>query len=172
LHVAQLAQAPTEPEALRLAIERRRAGSSPVDPSPAHSPRGGVTVEKLLEILSEPIASPALRAAAFDALAEMPGIGFERGVADLAGRSGDAIAWVRDRGFGHRYIFDPHTSEILAQAEVIFNAKAAGYPGVPDGTVFRETAYLRSGIVGSTRERSPMRGGAPNQAVSASGRPS
>jgi hypothetical protein len=146
-HVSQLAKAPTEPEALRLAIEHRRGGSPPIDPSPADSLRGGATVERLLEILSEPIADPALRAAAFDALAEIPGIGFERNVADAAGRRGDAIAWTRERGFGRRYIFDPHTSEMLAQAEVIFNAKAAGYPGVPDGTVFRETAYLQSGIV-------------------------
>lgn len=152
-YMSRLSRLPTEPEALRPAIEHRRGGSSPVDPSPAHSPRGGATVERLLEILSEPIASPALRAAAFNALAEIPGIGFERDVADVAGRPGDAVAWVRERGFGREFIFDPHTSKILAQAEMIFNAKAAGYPGVPDGTVFRETAYLQSGIVGSTHER-------------------
>lgn len=160
-HVPQLFQAPTEPEALRLAIEHRRGGGSPVEPSAAHSPRGGVTVEKLLEFLSEPIASPALRAAAFNALAEIPGIGFERGVADAAGRPGDAIAWTREGGFGRRFIFDPHTSEILSQAEVIFDAKAAGYPGVSDGTVFRETAYLQSGIVDSTHETAADVGGSP-----------
>ena len=152
-YVAKLSRLPTEPEALRLAIENRRGGSSPVDPSPADSLRGGATVETLLVILSEPITSPALRAAAFNALAEIPGIGFERDVADVAGHQGDAINWVRERGFGRRFIFDPHTSKILAQAEVIFNAKAAGYPHVPDDTVFRETAYLQSGIVDSTRER-------------------
>jgi hypothetical protein len=152
-YLSKISQLPTEPEALRLAIENRHAGSAPVDPSPADSPRGGATVERLLEILSEPITSPALRAAAFNALAEIPGIGLERDVTDIAGRQGDAISWVRERGFGHRYIFDPRTSEILSEAEMIFNAKAAGYPGVPDDTVFRETAYLQSGIVSSTRER-------------------
>lgn len=151
--LAKLSQLPTEPEALRLAIENRRGGSSPVDPSPADSLRGGATVETLLEILREPIASPALRAAAFGALAEIPGIGLERDVADVAGRRGDAISWVRERGFGRRYIFDPRTAEILAEAEMIFNSKAAGYPGVPDNTVFRETAYLRSGIVSSRLSR-------------------
>lgn len=151
-HVSQLSKAPTEPEALRLAIERRGGGDSPVDPSPATSLRGGATVERLLEILSEPIASSALRAAVFGALAEMPGIGFERDVADVAGRRGDAISWARERGFGRRYIFDPRTAKILAQAEVIFNAKAAGYSGIPDGSVFRETAYLESAIVDSTHE--------------------
>lgn len=35
---------------------------------------------------------------------------------------------------------------------MIFNAKAAGYPQLPDDTVFRETAYLMSAIVASTHE--------------------
>jgi hypothetical protein len=153
IYMSRLSRLPTEPEALRLAVENRNGGSSPVDPSPADSPRGGATVERLLNILSEPITSPALRAAAFNALAEIPGIGFERDVADVAGRRGDAISWVRDRGFGRQFIFDPRTSEILAESEMIFNAKAAEYPGVPDGTAFRETAYLQSGIVDSTHER-------------------
>lgn len=153
-YLSRVSRLPTEPEPLRLAIENRRGGSSPVDPSPADSLRGGATVERILEILSEPITSPALRAAAFNALAEIPGIGFERDVADVAGRRGDAISWVRERGFGRRFIFDPHTSKILAEAEMIFKAKPAEYPGVPDGTVFRETAYLQSGIVDSACERS------------------
>jgi hypothetical protein len=152
-YMSKLALLPTEPEALRLAVEHRDGAGSPVAPSPADSVRGGATVARLLEILSEPIVSPALRAAAFDALAEIPDVGFERDVADLAGRRGDAISWVREGGFGNRYIFDPHTAKLLAEAEVIFDAKAAGYPGVPDGSVFRETAYLLSRIVDSRRER-------------------
>ena len=151
-YMSRLSQLPTEPEALRLAVEHRRGAEAPLDPSPAASPRGGATVERLLEILGEPLASPALRAAAFRALAEIPGIGFERDVADVAGRRGDAIAWVRERGFGRRFIFDPRTSRILSQAEMIFDAKAADYPGIPDGTVFRATAYLGSGIVDSKGE--------------------
>jgi hypothetical protein len=152
IYLSRLSRLPTEPEALRLAIENRRGGGSPVDPSPADSSRGGATVERLLEILSEPITSPALRAAAFNALAEIPGIGFERNVADGTGRRGDAISWVGERGFGRQFVFDPHTARILAESEMIFRAKADGYSGVPDGTVFRETAYLQSGIVDSTHE--------------------
>lgn len=145
----KLAKLPTEPKALRLAIERLPPGASP---SPAASRRGGVTAERLLEILSEPLASRALRAAALDALAEIPGIGLERGVADVAGRRGDALIWVRERGFGQRLIFDPHTSEVLAKAEMIFGPPSASEYGVPGGTVFRETTYLQSGIVGSDHE--------------------
>jgi hypothetical protein len=151
-NVAKLSRLPTEPETLRLAIERR-GGDTPVDPSPADSQRGTATAERLMEILREPITSPALRAAALNAFAELPGIEVEHDVADVAGRRGDAIAWVRERGFGPELVFDPRTAQILAEAEVIFKARAAGYPGVPDGTVFRETAYLRSGIVDSKQER-------------------
>jgi hypothetical protein len=153
IYLSRLSQLPTEPEALRLAVEHRRGGSSPLAPSPAGSPRGGATVERLLEILSEPIASPALRAAAYSALAEIPGIGFERDVADAAGRKGDAIGWVRESGFGRRFIFDPDTGAILAEAEMIFGSKATREYGAPAGTPYRETAYLQSGIVDSTHER-------------------
>jgi len=151
-NVAKLSQLPTGPEDLRLAIEHRD-GKRPVDPSPARSHRGAVTAERLLEILSEPITSPALRAAAIDALAEMPGIGVERGVTDAAGRRGDAIVWPRELGYGREVIFDPRTSRLLADGEVLVKARAAGVPRVPDGSVFRVTAYLQSGIVNSKDER-------------------
>ena len=149
-YMSRVSGLPTEPEALRLAVENRSASSAA--PSPASSQRGGATIERLLEILSEPIADPALREAAFGALAEIPGIGFQRNVADAVGRRGDAIAWVRERGFGRRWIFDPRTSGILAQAEMIFGPPSTTENGVPPDTVFRETAYLQSGIVDSTHE--------------------
>ncbi len=151
-YMSRLSRLPTEPEALRLAVENRGASSSALAPSPASSQRGGATVESLFEILSEPLADPALRAAAFGALAEIPGIGFQRKVADAVGRRGDAIAWVRERGFGRRWIFDPRTSRILAQAEMIFGPPSTAENGVPPDTVFRESAYLQSRIVDSTHE--------------------
>src|SRR5262249_46290022 len=110
-NVPKLAVLPTEPEALRLAIERGPRGATP---SPASSQRGSATADTLLEILREPISGPALRAAAFGALAEIPGIEIEHGVTDAAGRRGDALTWNRDRGFGQKLIFDPRTSKVLA----------------------------------------------------------
>jgi hypothetical protein len=151
-YMSRLSELPTVPEALRLAVENRGASSSALAPSPASSQRGGATVERLLEILSEPIADPALREAAFGALAEIPGIGFQPNVSDAVGRRGDAIAWVRERGFGRRWIFDPRTSRILAQAEMIFGPPSTAENGVPPDTVFRESAYLQAGIVDSTHE--------------------
>lgn len=161
-YMSRLSGLPTDPEALRLAIENRRSGgNSPIDPSPADSPRGGATVERLLNILGEPMASSALRAAAFNALAEIPGIGLKRDVTDAAGRRGDAISWSRGRGFGRRYIFDPRTSKILAEAEMIFGPPSTDEYGVPGDTVFRETAYLQSGIVDSIHETDANANGGP-----------
>jgi hypothetical protein len=150
-YMEQLSRLPTEPEALRLAIEHRPSGDGPVAPSPASSVRGGGTVERLLEIIGEPLTSPAVRAAAFGALAEIPGLGFERGVTDGAGRRGDAIGWTRERGFGQRVIFDPSAGTILADAEFIYGAKAAGYFNVPDDTPYRETVHVKTSIVGTIR---------------------
>jgi hypothetical protein len=150
-YLGRLAKLPTEPEALRLRIEHRPSTGVPVDPSPATSARGGGTVESLLGILGEPLTPPAVRAAAFGALAEIPGLGFERGVTDGAGRRGDAIGWTREAGFGNRTIFDPRTGELLADAEFIYGAKAAGYPTIPDHTPFRETVHLKTAIVGTVR---------------------
>jgi hypothetical protein len=158
-NLTTLSRLPTEPEALRLAIENRPAGSAPVPASPAGSRRGGVTAERLMEILTEPITSPALRAAALNALAELPGIGLEHGVADAAGRRGDALTWDREGGFGREIIFDPRTSALLAQAEAVFGPPSTSRYGVPAGTPFRETAYLRSGVVGSTHETATEAGG-------------
>jgi hypothetical protein len=150
-YLERLAQLPTEPEALRLKIEHRPSADAPVTASPATSARGGGTVESLLEILGEPLTPPAVRAAAFGALAEIPGLGFERGVTDGAGRRGDAIGWTRGEGFGNRYIFDPRTGEILSDAEFIYGAKAARYPTIPNDTPYRETVHLKTAIVGTIR---------------------
>jgi hypothetical protein len=152
-NVAKLAQLPTDSEALRLAIEGHRPGGAPAGPAPARSSRGAVTAERLIEILGEPIVSPPLLAAAFGALAEIPGLRLKHGVADVAGRRGDAVAWVRERGFGREAIFDPRTSRVLAQAEMIFGPSSSDEYGVPPGTVFRETAYLGSRIVAAGAAR-------------------
>jgi hypothetical protein len=147
--VPKLYKLPTEPEALRLAIEGRAPGTPPAS---VRSHEGRVTAERLLEILGEPLAGPALYAAAFGALAELPGIGRQDGVADVAGRRGVALTWDRERGFGSEVIFDPRTSTVLAEAEMIFGPPSTAEYGVPPRTAFRETAYLGSGIVDSDHE--------------------
>lgn len=149
-NLPKLAKLPTDPGALRLAIEGLPPGGPP---SSADSRRGGVTAERLFEILTEPLTSTALRAAALGALEEIPGIGLAHGVTDVAGRRGDALTWVRDRGFGQRLIFDPRTSKVLAEAEMVFGPPSTAEYGVPAGTAFQETAYLSSAVVDSPARR-------------------
>jgi hypothetical protein len=144
---------PTEAAALRLAIEGRSSG----DPQPASSRNGTTTIQRLIEILTEPIASAELRAAAFAALGEIPGVGHEADITDAAGRTGEALNWVGERGFGRRVIFDPKTSRLLAEAEVIFGPPSSHEYGVPAGTPYRETAPLSAGVVDSAQGETSAR---------------
>jgi hypothetical protein len=107
----------------------------------------------LLEIVGEAIAPDRLRAAAFAALGELPGVRAEDDVEDVAGRRGRALTWVIDRGFGDRVIFDPRTAEVLAQGEMVLGPPSTDEYGVPAATIFKETAYLGSGVVGGEAKR-------------------
>ncbi len=147
--VPKLFSLPTEAEALRLAIEHRPAGSPPAAVS---SHAGRSTVERLNEILGESVTSPALRAAAFGALAEVPGVHREADATDAAGRHGEALTWEDERGFGDRIIFDRQTSAVLADAEMILGPPSSHENRVPPMTPFRETAHLSSAIVDSEHE--------------------
>jgi hypothetical protein len=150
--VPKLFQLPTEPAALRNAIEGQPEGSAP---QAASSQNGNTTVQRLLEILEEPEASPELAAAAFAALGEIPGIKHEGEKTDAAGRTGEALSSEDDTGFGRRIIFDPATSKVLANSEMVLGAPSTKTYGVPAGTVFREKAFLESGIVDSDHATKP-----------------
>jgi hypothetical protein len=151
-NVPKLYRLPTEPEALRLAIEGRPPGSPP---AAAASRNGRTTAERLLEILAEPTTSPALAAAAFGALGELPGVRHRGEVTDAAGRRGEALAVVDEGGFGRQVIFDPGAAKVLAESETVFGPPSTGNYGVPPGTPYRETAYLESRIVDPAHEPGP-----------------
>lgn len=159
---------PTDPKALRLAVEHGRVRppwvfdvefvtinpeTGEAETRPKGQPLGPEeTIERLFEILEKPTTTPALRAAAFNALAEIPGIRLVRNVTDVAGRHGQAIALVGEgSGLRSDFTFDPDTAELLAHGETIVNPKAIDR-AVPVGTAFRQIAYLESGIVDSAHE--------------------
>jgi hypothetical protein len=144
---------PTEPEALRLAIQNHplpgtgnRPGGKPLDTEE--------TILGLWGILQQPVIAPELRAAVFNALAELPGIELDRDATDLVGRPGYAISFF-DQASGLRgeYIFDPDTSAILGERIVLADpGRSSSNEGLPAGLTIRENAYLQAGVVDSTTE--------------------
>jgi hypothetical protein len=154
---------PTDPKALRLAVEGGKVrppwilaiGPVQFSPETTAAERADFatfeTTEKLFEILEKPTATGAIRAAAFNALAELPDIELESDVTDVAGRHGDAIVRDGGEGIGTDYTFDPDTAQLLARGETVTHPKRMGLD-VPAGTPFRQTAFLESGIVDSASE--------------------
>jgi hypothetical protein len=144
---------PTDPAELRLAIQNHEAPGISDQPG---KPLGTTeTIEGLTGILYHPNASPALRAAAFKALAEMPGVGLNRDATDLVGRSGYAISYERPQvGLRDEYIFDPETSQFLGERTVLVDPTQdpVVWKGYEAGLTTREVAYVQSEVVDSTRE--------------------
>ena len=156
---------PTEPKALRLAIEQRQiSGTSGSGEPPTDSINSGQVIAELWDILDKPNTTPELRAAIFGAIAELPGIELNRNAVDLVGRSGYALSFesTSSSSYGEQmpgkrveYIFDPETSDILGRREVITDPEKLlpWAQGIPAGTAWREVAYLRSGVVDSNHAR-------------------
>ncbi len=156
-HFPDTSSLPTEPEALLHAVESNQisvSGFNLMFPSARHLDSKQASAE-LINILveGEPLR-PQLRAAIFDALAELPGIEVDTHATDSLGRQGYAISSIDPKtGGGEEFIFDPDTSEILAQRSFI--GDPAGNPwlkGVPAGTTIRETDYLATAVVDSIHE--------------------
>jgi hypothetical protein len=148
---------PTEPEALRHAVEANDIevkGFNLMDPKATHLDEVA-TSEELINILFEgnPMR-PELRAAIFNALAELPRIQLATDATDFLGRHGDAFRSVDQQSKGGvEFIFDPDTSEVLASREFLVNPQGDKYlEGIPAGTTIRETDYLESTVVDSTHE--------------------
>jgi hypothetical protein len=148
-----LSNVPTDPKELRIAIQ---SGRAPGISEPGEKPLGPDVTAQVLEGLLTPTypnASPALRAAAFNALAEMPGFTLDRNATDLLGRTGYAIS--RDRGHGMReeFIFDPTTSKPLGERIVLAEPEQEPYwHGYEAGLALHDVAYLQSKVVDSTGE--------------------
>lgn len=162
-----LAGLPTEPEALRRAVRDREVagignnpGGRPVEslgPLDTEETLGG-----LWGILGQPNASPALRAAAFGAMAELPGIELDRDATDLVGRRGYSITYTDKYKLRSEFIFDPETATVLGQRTAVLEPRQTpAWEQIPPVTVIRDTAYLQSGVVDSIRERGDKADGEP-----------
>lgn len=151
---------PTQPAALRRALERLLVASAPnrrpgpmlrqlrADPSQLFSP--------ISQFLFLP-TSPQLRAALFRVLAQLPGVQLVGRRRDRLGRTGVAVA-VTQGGpdqVREELLFDPATSNVLQIEDILLHnggpSTVAGHhvPTMPPGTIVSYTDYLDRGVVRS-----------------------
>jgi catechol 2,3-dioxygenase-like lactoylglutathione lyase family enzyme len=151
------ADLPTDPEALLELIESRELIGGP----------GGdwETFSIVGDLLRQTYTSPKVRAALYQVVAGLPGVELVGRVVDGAGRPGVAVAYTNpssDARSRLELIFDPKTTELLEEGEVLVadstvdvesGGPGAIYGGVgPAGTRTYSSTYLASGVVESTSE--------------------
>lgn len=95
--------------------------------------------------LRERPAPPPLRAALYGAPALTPGVTLAGTVTDRAGRVGTAVAFT-EVGIRNELIFDPETSELLAERRVLVDPTKSDLDA-PAGTVVGDVAYLDRAVV-------------------------
>lgn len=132
----QLLAYPADPRAIH---DRLLAGLSP---GQGHSPEGEVFT-LIGDALREAPAPAELRAGLYGALALIPGIELVGTVHDRTGRAGTAVAFT-EQGIRKELVFDPQTSEMLAEREVLTD-DAHGIHA-PAGTVIEDVVYLRRAV--------------------------
>lgn len=156
-HFPDTSKLPTDPKALRHAIE---ADAIAVTGFNLVKPRGKAkrldaqqTKEQLINILFEGAPTPQLQAAIFDALAELPGIEVTPAT-DSLGRQGDVITYAVRDGIRAEFLFDPETSDLLAtRAMLVDPAASQSFKDMPKGTTVNERDYLETGVVDSIHQR-------------------
>ncbi len=101
--------------------------------------------------LRETMATPEQRAALFEVAARIPGVELLGDLTDRAGRAGVAVAMSDEvTRIRSELIFDPRTSALLGEEEVVLEGNSFGYPA---GTVIGYVTYLATAVVDSPRER-------------------
>ena len=127
---------PTEPQTIFDRL-RARVGNR------GHSPDGEVFTE-IGDALRESPAPADLRAGLYRALALVPGIELVGTVTDREGRTGTAVAFT-EVGIRNELIFDPDTSELFAEQQVLVDPAKAEIDALT-GTVIGDAVYLRRAV--------------------------
>jgi hypothetical protein len=161
-HFPDTSKLPTKAAALRQAVEANAIEVSGFNLAFPQAERldPEQTKEQLVNVMFEGMPSPALQAAIFNALAELPGIAIQTGATDALGREGDAIVLRTETGIRSEAIFDPTTGEVLATRSLVVDPKVErSLEEVPAGTTLREVDLIESGVVDSTEETGEAVGG-------------
>jgi hypothetical protein len=154
LSASELTEIPTDPEDLAAWLEDRVT-----DPHGGAGAGNGFsiavrTLALTSEILTDPLASPKLRAALYEAEGLIPGIEYFGRTKDAIGRPGVAVgAESANSGAPSRYslIFDPKTSKVLASETTMLKPPSA-MPNLPTPVVSEAKLFLESGDVSSISE--------------------
>lgn len=133
---------PSDPEHLAEVIRQRAEKSdAPVAPE---------MLVLIGDLLRNPLTAPDVRASLYRIAASIDGVALVGEVKDPIGRAGTAVGIVSDyTGSQERYelIFNPNTSEVLAEREVLL--ESAPYLDAEPPVVISATTYLRSGPASS-----------------------
>jgi hypothetical protein len=101
-------------------------------------------------------APPALRAALYRVIEQLPGVTSLGPVTDRLGRHGIGVGLVHD-GTRQELIFDPATSTALESAIVAVGPRQDRNDYQPAGTVIEYVAYVATGLVNSATATLPAR---------------
>jgi hypothetical protein len=112
------------------------------------SPDGEVFVE-IADALREAPQTPALRATLYRALALVPGVRLLGNVHDRLGRAAVGVAFTEHTGMRQELLFDPHTSEVLNEREVV-TEHVQGLSAAP-GTVVEDIVYTKRAVTDTTQ---------------------
>jgi hypothetical protein len=153
---------PTDPEALRTAMfERSGANGASPEPQTTVSPGqdgGDASVEQsIVNLLSMPNTTPALRAALLEVLAGLPDVRVELDATDPVGRPAYRLTVTTFGGpLVHELYVDPATHELLAHVQ-----------RSQDGAAWDEVVLIDAGVAASTEDR-PATSVVPGPVVSPS----
>ncbi|HMJ36847.1 MAG TPA: CU044_5270 family protein [Baekduia sp.] len=106
----------------------------------------GEVFTQIGDALREQPAPPKLRAALYRALKLVPGVRYLGPVKDALGRPALAVARTED-GTRRELLFDPATSAMLAEREVIVGPNARRGFTAPAGTTIADAVYEQRGVV-------------------------
>ena len=151
---------PTSPAALERAIVRR------YETSPRLRLTSGTFV--YTAALLQLDAPPALRAALFRVLEQLPGVRAVGPAPDRLGRHGIAVGLVTT-GTRNELIFDPRTSRALEEEQVAVPPRQDGNNYLPPGTVLSYVLYVNIGVVNSGSATAPARARAGSGTTAARG---
>jgi hypothetical protein len=149
---------PADPDALLEKIEARAIRGVEGPPGEAE------TFVLIGDLLRQAYLPAAVRAALYEAAAELPGVESLGEVSDPVGRPGLGVAYT-DRGTRHELILDAETAALLGERETLVGGGAPYGFSAPPGTTIGWAAYLEAKVVDSIGPDAPGGAGAFDNSV-------